>query len=81
MHLGNRNGVSIEARNLEQSGRPIHLYDSMRDRLRAWDVEDFSPTNFTHKICGIFVASWGVAHCIGTRLVFHDFLSQHKEDK
>ena len=51
-----------------------------RDRLRAWDVFFWS-SNLTHKSCGIFVALWGFAHCIGTRLVFHIFLSQRKEDK
>ena len=44
-----------------------------RDRLRAWDVIFFGSSNLTHKSCGIFVASWGFAHCIGTRLVFHNF--------
>ena len=44
-----------------------------RDRLRAWDVKFFGSSNLTHKRCGIFVASWGFAHCIGTRLVFHNF--------
>ena len=44
-----------------------------RDRLRAWDVENFYSSNFTHKSCGIFVTSWVVAHCIGTRLLFHFF--------
>ena len=44
-----------------------------RDRLRAWDVNFFGSSNLTHKSCGIFVASWGFAHCIGTRLVFHNF--------
>ena len=44
-----------------------------RDRLRAWDVKFFGSSNLTHKSCGIFVASWGFAHCIGTRLVFHNF--------
>ena len=34
-----------------------------RDRLRAWDVNFFGSSNLTHKICGIFVASWGFAHC------------------
>ena len=52
-----------------------------RDRLRAWDVNLFGSSNLTHKSCGIFVASWGFAHCIGTRLVFHIFLAQRKEDK
>ena len=52
-----------------------------RDRLRAWDVIFFGSSNLTHKSCGIFVASWGFAHCIGTRLVFHNFLSHRKEDK
>ena len=51
-----------------------------RDRLRAWDVNLFGSSNLTHKSCGIFVASWGFAHCIGTRLVFHNFLSHRKED-
>ena len=44
-----------------------------RDCLRAWDVNFFGSSNLTHKSCGIFVASWGFAHCIGTRLVFHNF--------
>ena len=44
-----------------------------RDRLRAWDVKFVGSSNLTHKSCGIFVASWGFAHCIGTRLVFHNF--------
>ena len=44
-----------------------------RDRLRVWDVKIFGSSNLTHKSCGIFVASWGFAHCIGTRLVFHNF--------
>ena len=44
-----------------------------RDRLRAWDVNLFRSSNLTHKSCGIFVASWGFAHGIGTRLVFHIF--------
>ena len=44
-----------------------------RDRLRAWDVKFLESSNLTHKSCGIFVASWGFAHCIGTRLVFHNF--------
>ena len=45
-----------------------------RDRPRAWDVNFFGSSNLTHKSCGIFVASWGFAHCIGTRLVvFHNF--------
>ena len=44
-----------------------------RDRLRAWDVKFFGSSNLTHKSCGIFVASWGFALCIGTRLVFHIF--------
>ena len=44
-----------------------------RDRLRAWDIIFFGSSNLTHKSCGIFVASWGFAHCIGTRLVFHNF--------
>ena len=44
-----------------------------RDRLRAWDAKFFGSSNLTHKSCGIFVASWGFAHCIGTRLVFHNF--------
>ena len=52
-----------------------------RDRLRAWNVKFFGSSNLTHKSCGIFVASWGFAHCIGTRLVFHNFLSHRKEDK
>ena len=52
-----------------------------RDRLRAWDVKFFGSSNLTHKSCGIFVASWVFAHCVGTRLVFHNFLSQRKEDK
>ena len=52
-----------------------------RDRLRAWDVIFFGSSNLTHKSCGIFVTSWGFAHSIGTRLVFHNFLSQRKEDK
>ena len=43
-----------------------------RDHLRVRDVQNFSSSNFTHKSCGIFVASWGIALCIGTRLVFHD---------
>ena len=38
-----------------------------RDRLRACDVKFFWSSNLTHKSCGIFVASWGFAHCIGTR--------------
>ena len=37
-----------------------------RDRLRAWDVKFFGSSNLTQKSCGIFVASWGFAHCIGT---------------
>ena len=56
-----------------------------RDRLRAWEVNFFGSSNLTHKSCGIFVASLGFAHCrympIGIRLVFHNFLSQRKEDK
>ena len=52
-----------------------------RDRLRAWDVNFFGSSNLTHKSCGIFVASWGFADFIGTRLVFHNFLSHRKEDK
>ena len=52
-----------------------------RDRLRAWDVKFFGSSNLTHKSYGIFVASWGFAHCICTRLVFHNFLSHRKEDK
>ena len=52
-----------------------------RDRLRVWDVKFFGSSNLTHKSCGIFVASWGFAHCIGNRLVFHIFLSHRKEDK
>ena len=53
-----------------------------RDRLRAWDVKCFGSSNLTHKSCAIFVASWGFAHCIGTRLVFHNFFSsQRKKDK
>ena len=52
-----------------------------RDRLRAWDVNFLGSSNLTHKSCGIFVASWGFAHCIGTRLVFHNFLSHRKEDE
>ena len=56
-----------------------------RDRLRAWKVNFFGSSNLTHKSCGIFVASLGFAHCrympIGIRLVFHNFLSQRKEDK
>ena len=52
-----------------------------RDRLRAWDVNCFGSSNLTHKSCGIFVASWGFDHRIGTRLVFHNFLSQRREDK
>ena len=52
-----------------------------RDRLRAWDVKIFGSSNLTQKSCVIFVPSCGFAHCIGTRLVFHNFLSQRKEDK
>ena len=44
-----------------------------RDPLRAWDVIFFGSSNLTHKSCDIFVASWRFAHCIGTRLVFHNF--------
>ena len=44
-----------------------------RDRLRVWDVKFFGSSNLTHKSCGIFVASWGFADYIGTRLVFHNF--------
>ena len=33
----------------------------------------FWSSNLIHKSCGIFVASWGFANCIGTRLVFHNF--------
>ena len=51
-----------------------------RDRLRACDVF-FRSSNLTHKSCDIFVASWGFTHCIGTWLVFHNVLSQRKEDK
>ena len=40
------------------------------DRLRAWDVNFFGSSNLAHKSCGIFVASWGFAHCIGTRLTW-----------
>ena len=55
-----------------------------RDRLRAWDVNFLGLLIYvTHKSCGIIVASWGFAHCIGTRLVFYNFFSssQRKEDK
>ena len=52
-----------------------------RDRLRAWDVNFFWSSYLTHKSCCIFVASWGFAHCVGIRLVSHNFLSHRKEDK
>ena len=41
----------------------------------------FGSSNLTHKSCGNFVASYGFADCIGTRLVFHNFLYQRNEDK
>ena len=56
---------------LARSGRTRCM--TARDRLRAWDVKFFGSSNLTHKSCGIFVASWGFTHCIGTRLVFHNF--------
>ena len=47
-----------------------------RDRLRAWDVNFLGSSNLTHKSCGIFVASWGFAHCIGRgRCLINDPLS------
>ena len=64
---------------LTNTSRPRCM--TARDRLRAWDVKFVRSSNLTHKSCGIFVASWGFAHCIGTRLVFHNFLSHRKEDK
>ena len=43
-----------------------------RDRLRAWDVIFLGSSYLPHKSRGIFVASRGFAHCIGTRQVFHN---------
>ena len=69
-------------------GPLLHLRDpfprcmTARDRLRAWDVNFFGSSNLTHKSCGIFVASWGFAHCIGTGAgIPQFFLSHRKEDK
>ena len=63
--------VGLSRRNQVWLGRPRCM--TARDRLRAWDVIFVGSSNLTHKSCGIFVASWGFAHCIGTRLVFHIF--------
>ena len=63
-----RHCARIMARNLCRPGVWQHVIASGLGMLI------FYSSNFTHKSCGIFVASWGVAHCIGTRLIFHDFV-------
>ena len=71
-HMWRRVHRPVHARHMTG---PVEITRCMtaRDRLRAWNVQFFGSSNLTHKSCGIFVASWGFAHCIGTRLVFHNF--------